>query len=127
MPTLFVNIPAKDVKRSTQFFTDLGFANFGMTDDMSSVIISEQTQVMLISEPMFATFVEKQVGDPRESTQSILVLGLEDRGEVDAMLDKALAAGATEVGEAMDAGGRYQRGFRDLDGHHWVALCLVQP
>ena len=22
---------------------------------------------------------------------------------------------------------RYQRGFTDLDGHHWEALCLIDP
>jgi hypothetical protein len=42
MPTkLFVNLPVKDLKRSEAFFTGLGFAFFGMTDDMASVIISE--------------------------------------------------------------------------------------
>ena len=38
---LFVNLPVKDLKRSEQFFTDLGFEFFGMTEDMASVIISE--------------------------------------------------------------------------------------
>ncbi|MFI6598792.1 VOC family protein [Nonomuraea sp. NPDC050536] len=127
MPTMFVNIPVKDVNRSKQFFTELGFDHFGATEDMASVIISEATQVMLIAEPTFAMFAEKQVGDPRENTQAILVLGLDDQQAVDGLLDKALAAGATPVGEPTDAGGRYQRGFRDLDGHHWVALCLIQP
>ncbi|WP_214327100.1 VOC family protein [Nonomuraea sediminis] len=124
---MFVNIPVKDVNRSKQFFTDLGFDHFGATEDMASVIISDTTQVMLIAEPTFATFAEKQVGDPRESTQAILVLGLENPQEVDALLDKALAAGAAPVGEPTNADGRYLRGFRDLDGHHWAALCLIQP
>jgi uncharacterized protein len=26
-----------------------------------------------------------------------------------------------------DDGYRYQRGFADLDGHHWEVLCLLEP
>ena len=37
------------------------------------------------------------------------------------------AAGATPAGTPKDSGFMYQRGFADLDGHHWEALCLEQP
>jgi predicted lactoylglutathione lyase len=124
--TLFVNLPVKDLDRSKAFFTDLGFEFFGMADDMASVIISERTQVMLLTEQTFARFVTKGVADPAAGTEVILVLGLGDRGEVDELVDKAIAAGAVPAGDPIDAGGRYQRAFTDLDGHEWAALCLVQ-
>jgi hypothetical protein len=41
-------------------------------------------------------------------------------------VDKALASGASAAGTLQQDGGRYQRGFADLDGHHWEALCLVE-
>ena len=122
---LFVNVPVRDLKRSEQFFKDLGFDFYGMTDDMASVIISEHTQVMLIAEPTFASFTSKPTADPATSTGAVLVLGLENREEVDGLVAKALAAGATPAGVPQQGGGRYQRGFTDLDGHHWEALCLV--
>jgi uncharacterized protein len=56
---LFVNLPVKDLSRSKEFFTGLGFAFYGMTDDMASVVISEQTQVMLLAEPTFASFMRQ--------------------------------------------------------------------
>ena len=127
MPTkLFVNLPVKDLKRSEAFFSGLGFDFFGMTDDMASVIISEHTQVMLLAEPTFAGFTAKGVADATSSTEVILVLGLERPDEVDAIVDKALAAGASLAGTPHQGHGRYQRGFTDLDGHHWEALCLVE-
>jgi predicted lactoylglutathione lyase len=55
----------------------------------------------------------------------ILVVGLETQNQVDELVDKALAAGAASVGEPQTEGGRYQRGFTDLDGHQWAALCLL--
>ena len=121
---MFVNLPVSDLKRSKAFFESLGFGFFGMTDDIASVVINDDTQVMLLAGPAFAAFTSKQVGDPRESTQVILAIGVENRAQVDEIVDKALAAGATAAGPARDEGGRYQRGFLDLDGYHWEPLCL---
>jgi predicted lactoylglutathione lyase len=123
---LFVNVPVRDLSRSQEFFTGLGFELFGMTDDMASVIISEHTQVMLIAEPTFASFASKAVADATANTEVILVVGVERREQVDDLVEKALAAGASPAGVPQEGGGRYQRGFADLDGHHWEALCLVE-
>jgi len=124
---LFVNLPVADLDRSKAFFTGLGLALFGATDDMASVIISEHTQVMLFAKPAFAAYARNDVADPNVGTQAILVLGLETPAEVDELVDHALAAGATPVGEPRKEDYRYQRGFADLDGHHWEALCLLKP
>ncbi|GAA2409756.1 VOC family protein [Nonomuraea africana] len=125
--TLFVNLPVKDLSRSKAFFTELGLTFFGATEDMASVVISEQTQVMLLAEPTFAGYSRTEVADPTKTTQVILVLGLDNPQQVDELVGKAMAAGAEPVGEPVNDGYRYQRGFADLDGHHWAALCLVTP
>ncbi|MFC5832542.1 VOC family protein [Nonomuraea insulae] len=124
---LFVNLPVRDLDRSKKFFTELGFNLFGMGEGMASVVINEETQVMILTEPLFASYITKETTDAEKSTEAILVLGLENPAAVDALVDKALAAGATPAGVKQEPGFRYQRGFADLDGHHWEALCLVQP
>lgn len=124
---LFVNLPVKDLDRSKTFFSGLGFDFFGMAEGMASVVISEHTQVMLMTEPTFATYTTKEVVDAAKGTEVILVVGLETRSQVDELVDKALASGATPAGTAQESGYTYQRGFADLDGHHWEALCLEQP
>jgi uncharacterized protein len=124
---LFVNLPVKDLDRSQKFFTELGFTLYGMAEGMASVVISEETQVMLLEEPIFSTYVTKEIADAVTSTEAVLVLGLENPAQVDELVDKALAQGATPAGVQQEGGFRYQRGFADLDGHHWEALCLVQP
>ncbi len=124
---LFVNLPVSDLDRSKAFFTELGFDFFGMAPDMASVVITETAQVMLLEQGTFARYASKPVGDPAAETQAILVLGMESPEQVDALVDKAVAAGATPAGTPQSAEGRYQRGFADLDGHHWEALCLVVP
>jgi predicted lactoylglutathione lyase len=67
------------------------------------------------------------LADATANTEVILVLGVERRDQVDEMLEKALESGGTATGPAQEGGGRYQRGFTDPDGHHWEALCLVEP
>ncbi len=128
MPTkLFVNLPVKDLGRSKAFFTELGLEFFGQTEDMASVIISEHTQVMLLTEAAFASYARQGVADAATSTEVILVLGVETREQVDELAGRAEAAGGGPVGAPRDDGYRYQRGFTDLDGHHWEALCLIEP
>ena len=124
---LFVNLPVKDLDRSKAFFTTLGLPLFGEMEGMVSVIISEHTQVMLLAEDVFAGFTRGAVADAKAATEVILVLGMETREQVDEMASKAEAAGASPAGPARDDGGRYQRGFTDLDGHHWEILTLAQP
>lgn len=127
MTTLFVNLPVKDVQRSTTFFTSLGLQLFGAMEDMAAVAVSEQAQVMLLGKKTFASYTRNEVADPGATTQAILVLGVDNRAAVDELVEKAVAAGGTAIGEARDDGFRYQRAFADLDGHHWEALCLAQP
>jgi predicted lactoylglutathione lyase len=91
---------------------------------MASIVVSEHTQVMLLTKPVFATYASRDVADATKSTEVILVLGLADRAEVDNLVDAALAGGATAADDPRDSEGRYQRSFYDLDGHHWEALCL---
>jgi predicted lactoylglutathione lyase len=125
---LFVNLPVKDLVRSKAFFTSLGLDFFGQAEDMASVIISEHTQVMLLAEATFASYARNGVADTAAAgTETILVLGVETREQVDDLAGRAQAAGGEPVGAPRDDGYRYQRGFTDLDGHHWEALCLIEP
>ena len=44
---------------------------------------------------------------------------LPERDEVDAILDKAVAAGGTAFRERSEFQGMYGGAFQDLDGHIW--------
>lgn len=117
MPTkLFVNLPVKDLGRSKAFFTQLGLAFYGQTEDMASVIISEHTQVMLLTEAAFASYASKGVADATASTEVILVLGVETREQVDELADHAEAAGGSPVGAPRNDGYRYHAASLTLTG-----------
>ena len=75
---LFVNLPVKDLNRSKAFFTGLGLAFFGQAEDMASVIISEHTQVMLLTDTVFASYARNGVVDAATIDQ-IQRLGIAER------------------------------------------------
>jgi predicted lactoylglutathione lyase len=118
---IFVNLPVKDLDRSVAFFTALGFKfNPQFTDkNATCMIVSEEAFVMLLVEPFFKTFTPKPISDAHQSTEVLVCLSCESRGEVDDMVAKAVAAGGTTPNEANDHGFMYQHGFQDLDGHLW--------
>ena len=54
-----------------------------------------------------------------------MCLSCSSREEVDALVDKAVAAGATTPRPAQDLGFMYSRSFDDLDGHTWEFVHMV--
>ncbi len=118
---IFVNLPVRDLDASKAFFTALGYAfNPRFTNqDAACMVISDTIYVMLLVEPFFRSFTPRPLCDARSHTEVITCLSAPSRAAVDALLDKALAAGADEPMPARDYGFMYQRGFQDLDGHLW--------
>lgn len=118
---LYVTLPVKDVQRSVDFFAALGFSfnpKFA-SENGAALTINDNTHVMLASEAFFSTLTKVPITDARKATEALLALSLDSRMEVDALIHKAVAAGAEEGHEPEDYGFMYQRAFIDLDGHQW--------
>ncbi|NCT89144.1 VOC family protein [Stenotrophomonas acidaminiphila] len=118
---IFVNLPVRDLEASRTFFGALGYTfNPQFTNqDAACMVISDSIFVMLLVEPFFQGFTPRPLCDARSHTEVITCLSAPSRAAVDALVDKALAAGASEPMPARDYGFMYQRGFQDLDGHLW--------
>ena len=123
---LFVNIPVRDVQRSIEFFEALGFAfNQQFTDATATcMLVGEDAYFMLITQVKFADFAKRPAGDPRKETNALFAISVNNRSEVDATVQTALAAGGSRVGKAQDLGFMYSSGFYDLDGHHWDVFWM---
>jgi predicted lactoylglutathione lyase len=125
---IFVNLPIRDMARSRAFFESLGFAfNPQFTNDQGAcMVVSENhNYVMLLVEPFFQTFTPgKTIADATATTEVLVCLSCESRAEVDALVAKALAAGATAHKPPQDMGFMYGHGFTDLDGHIWELMYM---
>lgn len=127
MPILtFVNLPVKDLNKSIGFFSKLGF-NFNQqfTDEKATcMIISDESYVMLVTEPFYQTFTVKKIADTTKTTEVLVTLALDSRASVDAMAVKAVQAGGKQAQEPHDQGWMYDRSFEDLDGHMWSVIWM---
>ena len=123
---IFVNLSVRDLQKSMQFFSTLGFTfNPQFTDDKAAcMIISDQAFAMLLSEPFFRGFTKNEICDTRTHTETLLALSCESRAEVDQMVRKAIDAGGRHAMDPMDHGFMYGWSFYDLDGHHWEVLWM---
>ncbi len=118
---IYVNLPVKDLNRSIAFLTALGYAfNPQFTnEDATCLILGENLFAMLLVEPFFSTFTPHAVSDAHKQTEVLVCLSCDSREQVDALVAKALAAGASAPKAPQDHGFMYGHGFHDLDGHVW--------
>jgi len=123
---IFVNLPVKELKRTVDFFTQLGFKfNPQFTDEnATSMEVGEDIFVMLLVEKFFKTFTKKEICDASKSTEVIIALSAGSREKVDEMFNKAIKAGGTESNKVQDEGWMYGRSFQDLDGHMWEVIWM---
>jgi uncharacterized protein len=125
---IFVNLPVKDLNKSVEFFTKLGYKfNPKFTDENATcMIVAENIFVMLLVEDFFKTFAPKEICDTTKSVEVLVALSFESRSAVDEMVRKAIAAGGSTYKEPNDMGFMYQHGFQDLDGHIWE-IFFMEP
>jgi len=125
---IFVNLPVKDLKRSVEFFTRLGYKfDPQFTDENATcMIVGENIFVMLLVESFFKTFTKKELCDATTSTEVIVCVSADSRAKINELVAEAVAAGGTTPMDPKDYGFMYQHGFEDLDGHLWE-LIYMEP
>ncbi|MDT0344164.1 VOC family protein [Streptomyces litchfieldiae] len=123
---IFVNLPVKDLARSRDFFTKLGYSfNPEFTDENAAcLVISDDIFAMLLVEPFFKTFTKKEIADTATSAETIIALSADSREQVDELVDRALASGGRPSMEPQDHGFMYGRSFQDPDGHEWEVMWM---
>jgi predicted lactoylglutathione lyase len=92
---LFVTLPVGDLQRAVTFYEALGFTfNLQFTDaTAAAMLVGEDAYAMLMTRERFATFTTRRTADPREVTGALLALSAASRAEVDALVQRAVAAG----------------------------------
>ncbi|TDD83009.1 glyoxalase/bleomycin resistance/extradiol dioxygenase family protein [Saccharopolyspora karakumensis] len=117
----FLNLPVKNLDRSVEFFTALGFTfDENFTDENATcMVINDDSYAMLLVEPFFKSFITKDLADSTKVTEVITALTADSREEVDQLVAKAREAGSPRIGDVVEEGPMYSRSFEDPDGHTW--------
>ena len=123
---IFVNLPVKDLQRSKDFFTKVGYGlDLQFSDENAAcVVVSDSISVMLLNEKFFKGFSKKEICDISTHRESIIALSVDTPEEVDTLADAALEAGGQRANAPMKMNGMYGRSFLDPDGHMWEFVCM---
>jgi predicted lactoylglutathione lyase len=123
---IFVNLPVKDLSRSVEFFTKLGYSfNPQFTDETATCMnVGDDAYVMLLTKSKFGEFTKKPIVDASNQTEVLLAISASSREGVDELADAALASGGSEANDPVDHGFMYSRSFHDPDGHVWEVMWM---
>jgi uncharacterized protein len=123
---IFINLAVKDLQRSMDFYTALGFTNNPQFSDDSGkcMVWSENIFVMLLTHEKFAGFATKPIADTKSNVAGLFSLSVDSVDEVNRISANGLKAGGTEPSEMKDYGFMQQRTIEDPDGHTWEVFYM---
>lgn len=123
---IFINLPVKDLQKSTDFYTALGFVNNPQFSDDSGkcMVWSDNIFVMLLSHEKFNGFATKPIADTKNGLAALYSVSMDNLNSVHAFMENGLKAGGTEPSEMKDYGFMQQRTLEDFDGHTWEVFYM---
>jgi hypothetical protein len=123
---IFINLAVKDLQKSMDFYTALGFTNNPQFSDESGkcMVWCENIFVMLLTHEKFAGFATKPIADTKSAVAGLFSLSVDSVDEVNNILTNGLKAGGTEPSEMRDYGFMQQRTIEDFDGHTWEIFYM---
>ncbi|MCC3215710.1 MULTISPECIES: VOC family protein [unclassified Chryseobacterium] len=121
---IYVNLPVKDVQKTREFWTKLGFSiNEQFSDEKAICVVMKENHIytMFLKEEFFQTFTNRPFAKG-DTTQVLLAIGVNSREEVDGMVKTAIENGGSKYSEPVDYGWMYQSSFADINGHQWEVV-----
>lgn len=123
---IFINLAVKDLQKSMDFYTALGFTNNPQFSDESGkcMVWSENIFLMIMTHEKFAGFATKPIADTKLKLAGLFSLSLDSVDEMNKMMANGLKAGGIEPHEVRDMGFMQQRTIEDFDGHTWEVFFM---
>ncbi len=123
---VFINLAVKDLQKSMDFYSAIGFTNNPQFSDESGkcMVWSENIFVMIMTHEKFKTFTTRPIADTKNSIAGLFSLSLDSIDEMNNLMISGLQAGGTEPNEMRDYGFMQQRTIEDFDGHTWEVFYM---
>ncbi len=123
---IFINIAVKDLQKSMDFYSALGFTNNQQFSDDSGkcMMWCENIFVMILTHEKFKTFATKPIADTKSNLAGLFSLSVDSIEELNGILTNGLKAGGTEPNEMKDYGFMQLRTIEDFDGHTWEVFYM---
>lgn len=123
---IFINLAVKDLQKSMDFYTALGFTNNPQFSDNSGkcMVWSDHIFLMIMTHEKFKTFTSKPIADTKSGIAGLFSLSVGSVNEVNKIMTMGLNAGGIEPNEMRDYGFMQQRTIEDFDGHTWEVFYM---
>ena len=123
---VFMNLAVKDLQKSMDFYTAIGFSNNPQFSDETGkcMVWDENIFVMLLTHEKFKGFTTKPIADTKSNIAGLFSLSLDSIDEVNNLMTNGLKAGGIEPNEMRDYGFMQQRTIEDFDGHTWEVFYM---
>lgn len=123
---IFINLVVKDLQKSMDFYTALGFTNNPQFSDETAkcMVWSDNIFVMIMNAEKFASFATKPLADTKAGLAALFSLSFDSLDEVNKVMESGLKAGGIEPAEMKDYGFMQQRTIEDFDGHTWEIFYM---
>jgi predicted lactoylglutathione lyase len=125
---IWLNLPVKDVGRSKDFFTQIGWTlnEKHLSDDMVCFEVgTKKMTVLFFAEDTFQGFTKHKISDTKAGSEVLISFDAENPEEVDETARRVFEAGGeifSEPGETQ--GWMYGFAFADPDGHRWNQIFM---
>lgn len=126
MKQVFINLAVKDVEKSMDFYTQLGFTiNPQFSDDHAKCMVwSDTIFLMIMSHEKFKTFTKKPIADTKSNIASLFALSVESVDKINEIVEQGLKMGGIEPMPLTDYGFMQLRRIEDFDGHTWEIFFM---
>jgi uncharacterized protein len=120
---IWANLAVKDVERTREFYTTLGFKRNGEHNhsDLVSFFIGEENFIVhFFANNVLKKAIEGELSDLTQGNEIIFTLSAGNKDEVNAWAEEILKAGGKLYSKPSEFGeGYYGFVFADPDGHKW--------
>ena len=124
----WINLPVKNIEKSIEFFTRLGFkfkTEYNNPNSACMLLGESNTVCMLFDEPTFKGFTNNEINNTKHSTEVLFSIDAQSKEEVNEMAEKAIDAGGICNHKPTEMTGfMYGCVFSDPDGHLWNVLYM---
>jgi predicted lactoylglutathione lyase len=123
---IFINLPVQDLQAARDFYESLGFRFHDHFSDehTAALAVDDTTAVLVHTAERFAELVPGEVGELPTAPTVVHSLVVDNREDVDDIMDRALAAAGRPGRPARSEDSRYTASFTDPDAHVWEIVWM---